>query len=403
MPDFNTREEILNSRCRKNTGAKESVRAQRAVRSVSAPTPPQRVHLTTYLQETGKRRKVKCIPSAESSICTGCLERSTSCIAQEYVDDDHSHHAEESVLARRVARIESLLETLMDRIPDYRASGLALSSTEQTVNGSTSCFPPWAVPSKAQSEIGSPTARLENLRQQLAAMLPCQKDVDCLLSSSHGWWLIQQHMMAHIVDPVDKDSHMVFNVSAVSKKHPTMIARLLFCVAICIQQLPPEVGMETIQTTTSLREMMSSIVGFLIQKVTFDDELIGNFEGVECLALQGLYEVNAGNLRRAWLCYRKAITIAQLLGLHRMSVQTDGKNQELALVKRHRLWYQISRGVSCPAHNVPPCRFMLRLTRNVICQSYSASPRQRARALFLLTTARRGFLQKTFTTSICIT
>ena len=69
--------------------------------------------------------------------------------------------------------------------------------------------------------------------------------------------------MAHLTDPVGKDAHMVFDVSTVSLKHPTMIARPLFCVAICIQQLPPEVDMQTIQTTTtSLREMMSSIIEF---------------------------------------------------------------------------------------------------------------------------------------------
>ncbi|RHZ43217.1 fungal specific transcription factor domain-containing protein [Aspergillus thermomutatus] len=232
----------------------------------------------------------------------------------------------------------------MDRIPDCGASGLIPSAIERSVNDSRSFFPPWAIPSRAQSDVGSPTERLENLRQQLATMLPCQRDVDCLLSSSHGWWLVQQHMMAHLPDSVDNDAHMVFNVSAISKKHPIMIARLLFCVAICIQQLPPDMDMQTIQTTTSLREMMSSIIEFLNQKVTSDDEMIGNFEGVECLALQGIYEVNAGNLRRSWLCYRKAITIAQLLGLHRMYVQTDWKSQELALARRRHLWCQVSRG-----------------------------------------------------------
>ncbi|PTU20821.1 hypothetical protein P175DRAFT_0234338 [Aspergillus ochraceoroseus IBT 24754] len=58
-----------------------------------------------------KRRKIKCIPSPDVSICAGCRERNTPCVRQEYVDDPAAHSADDSALARRVARVESLLET----------------------------------------------------------------------------------------------------------------------------------------------------------------------------------------------------------------------------------------------------------------------------------------------------
>ncbi|PTU20822.1 hypothetical protein P175DRAFT_0234339 [Aspergillus ochraceoroseus IBT 24754] len=87
--------------------------------------------------------------------------------------------------------------------------------------------------------------------------------------------------------------------------------------------------------------MMRGIHDFLLKNVTSDDELAGNVESVECLALQGMYEVNAGNLRRSWLSFRRAITIAQLLGLHRGAVNSS---EDLVETKRHHLWYQISRG-----------------------------------------------------------
>ncbi|PYI02088.1 hypothetical protein BO78DRAFT_422889 [Aspergillus sclerotiicarbonarius CBS 121057] len=267
-----------------------------------------------------KRRKIKCIPSPDISICAGCLERSTPCLSQEYVDDPAPQHADYSALARRMARVESLLETLMDRMTP--------SSIPAPPNGSG-----------RQAEVAPLTGKLEILRQRLVAMLPCQADLDCLFDSSHGWWLVQQHMMSHL-----QDVHGLFDVSVVSKGHPMAIARLLFCLAICIQQLPPDVDLRRLQTTVPLGEIMSSIVDFLVQNVTSDDELTGSVESVECLALQAMYEVNAGNLRRSWLSFRKAISIAQLLGLHRTTVGSSQERRDLTKTTGSHLWYQISRG-----------------------------------------------------------
>ncbi|KAJ5624049.1 hypothetical protein N7510_000358 [Penicillium lagena] len=291
-----------------------------------------------------KRRKIKCILSPDLSICTGCLERSTPCLSQEYVDDRPPHHAEDSALDRRMARVELLLETLMDRIPWGQVGDLTPSSISATANESRPLFASLPNGSGVQTEVRPPSGKLEILRRRLARMLPCQADVDCLFASSHGWWLIQQHMMPHLPDLVENDFHGLFNVAAVSEGHPTTIARLLLCIAICIQQLPSEMDMRKLQTTLPLREMMSSIIEFLVQNVTSDDEMTGSIEGVECLALQGIYEVNAGNLRRSWLLFRKAITIAQLLGLHRVAIKTSEERLSLMETKRHHLWYQVSRG-----------------------------------------------------------
>lgn len=199
--------------------------------------------------------------------------------------------------------------------------------------------------SGVQAEVGPLTGKLEIIRQRLATMLPCQADVDFLFSSSHGWWLIQQHMMPHLPDLSENDFHGLFDVSNVSKGHPITIARLLLCIAICIQQIPPEMDMRKFQTTIPLRDMMSDIIDFLIRNVTSDEELIGSIEGIECLALQGIYDVNAGNLRRSWLSFRKAIAIGQLLGLHGVAVNSSQERLDLTKIKQHHLWYQVSRGV----------------------------------------------------------
>ncbi|KAJ5965896.1 hypothetical protein N7481_012610 [Penicillium waksmanii] len=149
-------------------------------------------------------------------------------------------------------------------------------------------------------------------------MLPCQADVDFLLSSSHGWWLIQQHMMVHLPNSIENDFQGLFNVNAVAKGDPITIAKLLLCVAICIQQLEPEIDMSKLQMKSPPREIMSRIVDFLIRNVTSDDDITGSIEG--------------------------ALAISELLGLHRVAVRTSKESPDLKETKRHYLLYQVSRG-----------------------------------------------------------
>ncbi|KAM5343575.1 hypothetical protein ACJ41O_012112 [Fusarium nematophilum] len=51
--------------------------------------------------------------------------------------------------------------------------------------------------------------------------------------------------------------------------------------------------------------------------VTTREEMHGTIESLICIILEGVFEVNCGNLRRAWVVYRRAMTVAQLMGLHR--------------------------------------------------------------------------------------
>lgn len=293
-----------------------------------------------------------------------------------------------------MARVESLLETLMDTMNWSQYSDMTPSPIPATAKESRPSFPSRSNGSGVQAEVSPPIGKFEILRQRLATMLPCQVDVDSLFSSSHGWWLIQQHMMPHLPDSTENDFHGLFNVSDVSKGHPLTIARLLFCIAICIQQLPPEMDMRNFQITKPLRDMMGDIIDFLVRNVTSDDELIGNIESIECLALQGIYEVNAGNLRRSWLSFRKAVAIAQLLGLHRVAVNSSQEGLDLMKTKRRHLWYQVSRGV----RGSPLLyRIMLNPIRNVTSPLYSAYRLVPAQQPSPLTKTLHGSPQKIFT------
>lgn len=65
---------------------------------------------------------------------------------------------------------------------------------------------------------------------------------------------------------------------------------------------------------------MSCIIDIVHRMVTSNDELVSSLEGIECLMIESMFRNNAGNLRRAWLTNRRAMNLAQLMGLDKTGV-----------------------------------------------------------------------------------
>ncbi|BCS27792.1 fungal specific transcription factor domain-containing protein [Aspergillus puulaauensis] len=63
--------------------------------------------------------------------------------------------------------------------------------------------------------------------------------------------------------------------------------------------------------------MMKRLAETAIRLVTTHDELLGTVEGIECVMMEGSYQANCGNFRPAWMAVRKAMTLAQAMGIHR--------------------------------------------------------------------------------------
>ena len=252
--------------------------------------------------------------------------------------------------------------------------------------------PPQPVPvlkvraAAAHSE-GQPPGKIKSLRRQLAAMLPCQEDVDYLSDMSHGWWLIRQHMMLDLSNMPEHELQKPFDVLTVSKGHPMLIARLLLSVAICIQQLPPNIDPGRLRLKVPLREVKDKIITFVTSTVTSDDELTCSMEGIECFALQAIYQANAGSLRRAWLTYRKAVSVSQLLGIHRWTSKATQDTFSLAETNRQYIWYQIVQGVR---HPEILSEFTLTLFRSAIYLLHLVFPQPRHQNPYHLTIASHG-------------
>jgi len=94
--------------------------------------------------------------------------------------------------------------------------------------------------------------------------------------------------------------------------HPAFIARYMLHLATFLQHPHP-----IVHEMTNTRAMSQRLAENAIGLATTKDELLGSIEGLECVMLESLYQANAGNLRRSWVAIRRAMVIAQLMGLHR--------------------------------------------------------------------------------------
>jgi hypothetical protein len=99
--------------------------------------------------------------------------------------------------------------------------------------------------------------------------------------------------------------------------HPVLIARYMLHIAAFLQHIPGASLQGMKELSKPPREVMDRLADIAISLVIANDDLVACIEGLECMMVQSWYQVNGGNLRKALIAVRRAMTIAQLMGLHR--------------------------------------------------------------------------------------
>lgn len=185
--------------------------------------------------------------------------------------------------------------------------------------------------------------KLDRIRQSLADLLPSQRDCNLICEGSSSWLLVHaifQHSPEFgksYLDPMS--SQPFFDLSAISKGNVTLIARTLLFLTVCLQQMPADFDSNKLQLTSvsgSIDAHVEKYLATVSALLTSDDEIISSIEGLECLILQGLYHTNAGNLRRSWLTFRRALNVGQLMGIHKAEHSNSISGGRM-------MWYQIVR------------------------------------------------------------
>lgn len=96
--------------------------------------------------------------------------------------------------------------------------------------------------------------------------------------------------------------------------HPVLIAKRMFIIASFLQYYSAERSMKLTEKPTVVSKRLTDTA---IRLVTSNEDatvcLVGCIEGLECIMLEAVYQANGGNLRRAWLAFRRAMMTAQLM------------------------------------------------------------------------------------------
>ncbi|KAJ9164770.1 Transcription factor [Coniochaeta hoffmannii] len=257
-----------------------------------------------------KRRKIRCtfaVPSA--SACDGCKSRGVRCISQQFYED--ATDETEAVDA------EGQRETAGGAATG-RAGSIELRSLKPRVRGSVN-----AINDAPSSGAGS-TGRHDDLYRSMLAAWPSEHDLGVMLSVP-----VSTSILFHGVVCAPYSSLPVREKASAREilqlpppdSHPVLLARKLLLLACYLQGIPRGSVKHLGTVGTTYLRTMSRLVA-AARQVTGDDDLVSLLEGVECIMIESMYHNNAGNIRRAWITHRRAMVIAQTLGLHRLPSAT---------------------------------------------------------------------------------
>ncbi|PLB44638.1 hypothetical protein P170DRAFT_468276 [Aspergillus steynii IBT 23096] len=264
-----------------------------------------------------KWRKVRCTSdSASDHVCMNCRRRGTACLSQEFPeaaapsgDRDLPPRGEEGNTLQPLADVPTIppSQNSSRREESYFAMEGINFENGDLVAGNT----------RPQQQC-TDTAKHAKISQALYSTLPSPEDIEIM-------WKASAHVSIYFYQVLARPG---FN------NHPVLLAKYIFFIATVLWYIDPE-SYETIETMPELPQVMAN------RLVTAHDELLGTMEGLECIMMERMYQANCGNLRRSWVSFRRAMALAQLMGLHRA-----GKQKLKSVVPRARinppyLWYHI--------------------------------------------------------------
>jgi len=125
-------------------------------------------------------------------------------------------------------------------------------------------------------------------------------------------------------------------------QHPLLIAKHMMMLATSLQSLYPHAKASIRGLSEAPLTMTRRLADAARSLVTHNDEFLGTIEGLQCMLFEGMYQANWGNLRRAWLAFRRAMVAAQLMGIHRAHNHKPLKVVDpKAAIYPQYLWYRI--------------------------------------------------------------
>ncbi|KAL4943062.1 hypothetical protein BDV06DRAFT_190770 [Aspergillus oleicola] len=282
-----------------------------------------------------KRRKVRCsLVDNQDRVCEACHRRGTQCVTQDLPDeiDDRS-----ILLAPRTAS---------DFDSSVPSADQATNTRPRDTHTSTRASSDVSAPAITRFIQTSHIQRTQStIAQELLASLPSREDINVLCKvATHV--PITFHSFITIPYPeIEKDG--VNEAAALlglptPESHPVIIAKYLLRIAMILQSLDfRKSGKELMGLSEAPQHLTKRLAEPAIRLVTSRDELLGTVEGIECVMMEGSYQANCGNFRPAWIAFRKAMSLAQIMGIHRPNHNPLRLIDHRRRVEASFLWYRM--------------------------------------------------------------
>jgi len=325
-----------------------------------------------------RRRKIRCIFNADNpNVCTECFARGSRCVDQEHAENDVIVDHRKN-LRERVARLESILDTMLEEksetkavevlrsmgsvssrvppTPSSQGSPLnaevgGVSSTEvglEHTNAPVMMLFDNAVLARPQGQqqgqplnMGNTVVNLDGsanksstyeyitrdvsnsqanskanqTRQALLSTLPSYKELMETLRANEQWWTL---LGRKCQGTRGGETIEQFTNRVLARGTPCELGSLVICYGIC-----------------SEGDIIDKCLYMIDRYIISDDEYMGTLEGLECSILQSKVYADIGSARRSWLTFRRAIGFAQLMGLHRNRAGSP---------ERDSIWWSLYEG-----------------------------------------------------------
>jgi hypothetical protein len=275
-------------------------------------------------------------------------------MGQEFFDDDISRGALDRDLPERLAKVEDLLSRLMEVVSAEKASRTAASQSAPSpaissanVSSPASGTPPSSIgegaiifrPKSHTSSSNSVASSVDVCRRLHKALLS-QRDADILFKT--GRMSTYLRLLCNPYDEIFNDQAWLPDSGTAflpdHDSHPILLARALLQLAVCIQQLDPSFDSSVLDTLEPLTQVMQKYVELAVTRVLSNESWLDSQEALECLMLQAVWLINAGQLRLALLHVRRVVTISQLLGIHRLDAKSLRKLDHRTQVACPVIW-----------------------------------------------------------------
>lgn len=298
-------------------------------RSDKLVTPRKKTRRGVHSCQECRRRKVRCIfASPRDTVCITCTRRGARCLSQASLDDPYSDRTSDTgnaIVSRPensgehgASPDDSLISGALNTPPtsygsnvdaghSLQSSSLSSKTTTLTTNGVAR-----AVPAKLNT--------VAAVRKALLLSLPSAADISILMrnSKTNSAFCSQDRTRNRGASDGSPDEEVTTRSLLNPEQHPVLLARQMLQFATSLQHISPRTVLPGL--SKSHQDIVQELAESAITLVNNNDALVGTLEGLDNIVIEGYFHIDCGNLRRAWLTMRRAVTVAQLLGLHRPGI-----------------------------------------------------------------------------------